>query len=101
MKLLNKDQSHAASFVEAIESLRVNRLLSMEARDIDKYVTLSAEEIAARQQLLQDILVIPALGEVLTRALESIRHLRDMDAKKKAYVEDVEQTLYSLLSLVR
>lgn len=97
--LLNKDKTHSTTFIEAIENLRVNKLLSMDTRVIDKYITLSAEEIVARQQLLSDMLSTPFLEEVLTRVLESIRHLQDMDTKKQAYSDEIEQTLYSLLSL--
>ncbi len=97
--LLNKDQTHSASFSQAAESLYVTKLLSMDARTIDKYITLSAEEIFARQQLIRDILSTPTLEDALTRALEYIGHIRDMDAKKNAYTEEVEQTLYNLLSL--
>ena len=98
-RLINKDNAPVSSFAEAIESLNVNKLLSLESQVIDRYITLSGEEIRERQQVLQDVLMTPQLENVLVQSLESIAHLRDMNAKKRTYNEEIEQTLYSLLSL--
>lgn len=81
---------------DAIDTLKVDRVLGMPSDAIALYITDDPEEICARQMVIADCIANAELADGFGELLEHISNIKDILEKERTYSQSMERTLYSV-----